>query len=580
MKYSVIDHDGANHNFIFNKATYAAADGSVAGLIGVMLDITERNLAERTIRRDYDIQSAINEILQVSLENVPLEDILTKALELILSIKWISFESRGSIFLIDDDSNKLVMRAQKGLSSFIQKKCAIVELGRCICGRAAANQEIQFADGIDDCHEGHFEGMADHGHYCTPILFSGKTLGVITIYLETGHRRDDIEELFLRSMANALAGIIQRKRMESEREEMIYNLQVSMAKVSESKEMWQDTFDSIGDLIYVEDQNSSIIKANSAFAAHFGLAPREVIGKQSHEFFDTAGSQVPKGPNIQATKEYSAGTFEIQDKVTGKVFLVTAFPFHFDDAGQKGTIYIAKDITIERAKEMRLIMSERLASLGQMASGIAHEINNPLAAIAGCTEGLANRVDKDRYDSGLFRNYLAIISEEILRCKRITNSMLSFVRKTSYEKTEININDVLSRTIEIIGFQGRLRDVEVVRKFQDVLPVIYGSEGEMKQVFLSVITNALDAMDDKGQITITTEAGTNYVIIKISDNGSGMSAETIKMVFDPFFTTKSAKGGTGLGLSIAREIVISYNGSVDVISEEGKGTTLIISLPF
>ena len=117
-------------------------------------------------------------------------------------------------------------------------------------------------------------------------------------------------------------------------------------------------------------------------------------------------------------------------------------------------------------------MTERLASLGQMASGIAHEINNPLSAIAGCAEGLLSRVMKGRFEPELFENYLKIISEEIMRCKGITTSMLSFVRKTTYEKKGINMNETLNKTIEIIGFQGRLQRVEIKKIIKkELLPM-------------------------------------------------------------------------------------------------------------
>jgi signal transduction histidine kinase len=244
-----------------------------------------------------------------------------------------------------------------------------------------------------------------------------------------------------------------------------------------------------------------------------------------------------------------------------------------------GSIHVARDITDEKEKEMRLIMSERLASLGQMASGIAHEINNPLASIAGCAEGLLNRVKTERFDPVLFENYLEIIEEEISRCKGITTSMLSFVRKETYEKKEININETIDKTIEIIGFQGRLKDVEVIRNYKEELPAILGSEGELRQVFTSIIMNALDAMQDKGTLTLETGIERNTEFIKISDTGYGIPAAYINKIFNPFFTTKSEKGGTGLGLSIARKIIANHSGDINVISDEGKGTTFKVTLP-
>ena len=237
-----------------------------------------------------------------------------------------------------------------------------------------------------------------------------------------------------------------------------------------------------------------------------------------------------------------------------------------------------QDITEKKEKEIRLIMSERLAALGQMASGIAHEINNPLATIAVCAEGLLNRMKKGRFETELFEGYLKIIEEEIIRCKSITTGMLSFVREKTYEKKDIDVNCILDKTLELIGFQGRLKKVEVIKEYKEI-PVIQGSEGELRQVFLSIVVNALDDMEDSGTLTLETGIEDDLIFIKISNTGPGIPSELISRIFDPFFTTKSEKGGVGLGLSIARKIITNHNGNINVISEKGKSTTFKITLP-
>jgi len=537
------------------------------------------NMRERELRRNYDLQSVINGILQLSLESTPLEEILDKALNLILSIPWLTIESMGSIFLVEGDPETLVMKAQKGLSPQILEECGALPLGKCMCGMAALRQEVEFSDTLDERHEVRYEGIEPHGHYCVPILLSGKTVGVISMYLSEGHKRDDMEEQFLNAIANALAGIIQRKRVEGEREKLIKDLEITLAKVSRSQKTWQETFDSIGDMISIHDEDGNIIKVNRAFAENFHLDPKEVIHRKCHDFFHAGRGPIPDCPHAQTLRENRPARGEIIDVATGRIFMVSTFPFHIHDAQLHGSIHVAKDITEERDKEMRLITSERLASLGQMASGIAHEINNPLAAIAGCAEGLLLRVEKDKYDPELFRSYLKIIEEEILRCKSITTSMLSFVRKTTYEKKVLNVNEVVEKAIEIIGFQGRLVNISVVSRSVNGIPPIRGSEGELRQVFLAIITNALDAMNNTGTLTIETGVEKGSVYVKIADTGPGIRKEDVARIFDPFFTTKSETGGTGLGLSIANRIISNHNGSIDVSTGEGMGTVFKITLP-
>ncbi len=373
--------------------------------------------------------------------------------------------------------------------------------------------------------------------------------------------------------------ITERKVLEEERERLILELQDTLGKISRSQKMWQDTFDSIGDLISIHDGDFNVIKVNRAFAKYFGSAPREAIGRKCYEFFHAGNSPSPDCPHRITMSEKRPAMVEQFDSRTGRTFSISTFPFIMPESGSYGSIHIARDITDEKEKEMRLIMSERLAALGQMASGVAHEINNPLAAILGCAEGLLSRLGKGQFDRELFENYLRIIEEEISRCKNITTSMLSFVRKTTYEKKAININTELDKTLDIIGFQGRLKDVKCVRNYSLDLPLVYGNEGELRQALIAIITNALDAMHDKGRLTFETGKEVSSLFLSITDTGPGIPSEIISKIFDPFFTTKSESGGTGLGLSIANKIINSHKGTIRVSTAEGKGTTFTIVLP-
>jgi two-component system NtrC family sensor kinase len=369
------------------------------------------------------------------------------------------------------------------------------------------------------------------------------------------------------------------KRSEEEREKLIRELQNALNTIYGSQKEWQDTFDSIKDMIAIIDEDYTIVKANRAFSAYFGLHPRDVIKRKYDELLRGTGLPVLNRPDQGTPGEQRPKSEEMFNSRTNEIFRVTTFPYSSPAGDRMGSIHIARDITAEKEKEMRLIMSERLAALGEMASGIAHEINNPLASIAGCSEGLLNRVRKGQHNDKLFETYLNIIQEEVFRCKSITTAMLSFVRKTTYEKKDIRINEMLDKTIEIIGFQGRLKSVEVRKHYAEGSLNLSGSEGELRQVFLAVITNALDAMEDKGVLTVETVAAGGGVSIRIHNTGPGIPADLLTKIFDPFFTTKSEKGGTGLGLSIARKIVLNHGGNIDASSEQGKGTTFSITFP-
>ncbi len=184
--------------------------------IGIVRDITGRKTAENKLEHDYHIQSAISSILRISMEPISLEEQLRRTLNLILSIPWLSLQSKGCIFLLEDEPDALVMKVQRGLAEPLLTACTKVPFGRCLCGRAASTCEIQFSDHVDDRHETHYQGMLPHGHYNVPITSGDRVLGVINLYVRKGHKREKREEEFLSAVANTLAGIIERKQSEEE----------------------------------------------------------------------------------------------------------------------------------------------------------------------------------------------------------------------------------------------------------------------------------------------------------------------------------------------------------------------------
>jgi PAS domain S-box-containing protein len=389
--------------------------------------------------------------------------------------------------------------------------------------------------------------------------------------------RDEIGDLARRfnHMARTLRKFLQ------ELEDKNRQLTEQVRLVSLSQKEWQETFDRIMDPICVVDSECTMIKANRAFRETFGeyisSLQNEIMPKKCFQLFGKClAMECPGKANMQkGTPE----TVEIRGPNSEKIFRVSLFPYHSPEGEFIGSVLVLRNVTEEKKSEMQLIMSERLAALGQMASGIAHEINNPLATIGACSEGLLKRIRTGRVDVPLFESYLGIIEEELARCSHITTSMLSFVRKRSNRNQKTVLKDVLDRTLDLVSFQGRLKRVEVLKTYSDGSLSVAGNEGDLKQVFLAIIVNALDAMEGGGRLVVETDMEGNKALVKISDAGPGIPPSLIDRIFDPFFTTKSERGGTGLGLSIADKIVKENEGKMEVISEEGRGTTFKITLP-
>jgi len=192
------------------------AEGKITHFIGVQEDITARKEAEEELTKSHQNQKVLNTLLEISLKPIPLEEQLECALDAILATPWLPMQPKGGIFLVEDEPDVLVLKAHRGLAPALLGMCARVPFGRCLCGRAAASNEIQFADCVDDRHETRYEGISPHGHYNVPILSEDRVLGVIVLYLEEGHCRDERELAFLEAVANTLASLIERKRAEEE----------------------------------------------------------------------------------------------------------------------------------------------------------------------------------------------------------------------------------------------------------------------------------------------------------------------------------------------------------------------------
>jgi PAS domain S-box-containing protein len=243
----------------------------------------------------------------------------------------------------------------------------------------------------------------------------------------------------------------------------------------------------------------------------------------------------------------------------------------------KVAVSIHEDITERKQMEEQLIIADRLASIGELASGIAHEINNPLTGIIGLSELV---LDADV--PAEVRNDLETINSEARRTAAIVHGLLTFARKHSQEKQPADINEIISQVLQLRAYEQKVNNINVVTQFAPKLPEIMADGLQLQQVFINIIVNSEYFMTEahgRGTLTISTERVDDIVRISFVDDGPGISEENLEHVFDPFFTTKEVGRGTGLGLSICHGIVTGYGGRIYAESESGQGATFIVELP-
>jgi two-component system NtrC family sensor kinase len=229
------------------------------------------------------------------------------------------------------------------------------------------------------------------------------------------------------------------------------------------------------------------------------------------------------------------------------------------------------------ATHNQLVQAEKIASLGRMAAGVAHEINNPLAGILIYAELLARELEKD----APIRENVEVIINQTMRCQQIVNRLLDFSRQSLGQNRLFNLNEVLRACVELVSHQAYFHNIKIVQQLDPALPQIIGDPGQLQQVFTNLLLNAADAMSGSGTITLSsrpTRRG-DGVVLQFADTGCGISPEIRDKIFEPFFTTKPPGKGTGLGLSIVYGVIQRHGGAITADSAPGCGTTFTVTLP-
>lgn len=366
---------------------------------------------------------------------------------------------------------------------------------------------------------------------------------------------------------------LDRKNMELKNANVIIsNEEMTLKK---TKDKLRLIYDSIQDYILLVDYDRKILEANRHFMKRFRTTEAFVIGKDVYGFF---GMEVPAlGCPVKKSIDASMSVTQEVPTPDGKTLTWHSFPFIDDNETQGMAVVHIQDITDQRLMSQKLIQSDKLSSLGELVSGVAHELNNPLTGIMCFSELLIEDGLSDDVTGKLRK-----INEASHRCKKIIDNLLTFARWKRPEKRYENINNIIIGSVDLRAYQLRVDNIELELDLDDDIPGTMLDENQIHQVFLNLINNGRDAIMDTGRggrIKITTSIKGDKIVIKFEDNGKGMSGDVAMRIFDPFFTTKAVGAGTGLGLSISYGIINEHGGTISVVSSVGSGATFIIELP-
>jgi len=412
--------------------------------------------------------------------------------------------------------------------------------------------------------------------YFVPCVFEGRAIAVLAL----GRKEDDepfnSEDLaLLTAVAGQVATAIENGRLYRE-------LHLKAEELGRVREFNENILESLDDGLAVFDRDEQIVRWNRALEAFYGLAGREAIGLALGEVFEAEFVNALRA----ACREHPYGATLYRVPLTGRtrpasklLVNVTAVPLQNAVGGSAvtGTILLIEDVTERVRLEERLQISEKMASIGLLAAGVAHEVNTPLTGISSFTQMLLDGADPTDPKTALLEK----IEKQSFRAAKIVNGLLNLSRpvQASNERIDVDLNAVVNDVLSLLEHQFEIGKIKVRRELASTMLPVVGIEHQLQQVFLNLFLNARDAMPRGGWLTVTSRLERHRVVAEVADTGSGIPAEQLSRIYDPFFTTKTIGRGTGLGLSITYGIIREHDGTIDCDSAVGHGTRFILSLP-
>ena len=407
-------------------------------------------------------------------------------------------------------------------------------------------------------------GADDQGGVRTREIRLRRRDGTAAICLDTSRAVWDEAGTIIRYQGT-LTDVTEQRKMEGQ--------------LRQQEQFRQKLLESFPDLILVVDLEERYTFASSRIRDLLGYRPEELVGKKIEDLQDHSPEflslyrDVSSGKQLFAASEYGA----LHRDGTWRTMRASASQFFDSDNKLSGVIMSVRDITVEKKLEQQIIQSERLAAMGQMIGGFAHELNNPLTAILGVSELLK---EGESNDSRV--KQLTMLHQQARRATEIVQNLMYFSRPPAPGKTPVNLSELVDRTLHLHAYSLRKSNITVDFLTEEGLPQITGDPHQLMQVFLNLMLNAEQAIREareKGTLRIRLRKTDGHIQVTFEDDGPGISAEILPNIFDPFYTTKRPGRGTGLGLSICKAVLKEHAGNIEAASAPGGGAVFTVSLP-
>ncbi len=438
----------------------------------------------------------------------------------------------------------------------------------------------------DPIREPHFKesfdgipGLEPKAMIYVPMIENGSLVGVIQVINKENGRFTDLDLKLLISLVNSIVKPLIFLQSIHQLRVINAHLEASRWELIRSRNTLRSLIDNLPDSLYIINRMYRIVAINSARSNRIEGDPRALVGNIC---FESLYNRTEPCPNCQVPETF------FNKKVTHRTerdwqesgeayeWEINSYPI-FDETGAViQVILVEKDVTDRRRMEMIVSQSEKMAAVGQLAAGIAHEINNPLTVVLANAQILMRELPEQED----WRELADLINRAGTRALHTVRNLLDFARREQLDFEEIDINETIERAIEMLHHELVGRSVELTYHPATGLPRITASAGNLQSVWLNLIMNGLDSINNEnGKIIVKSAQKGREIRVSITDNGQGIPEDGLKRIFEPFYTTKDPGKGTGLGLSICHRIVKQHGGYIEVDSQVGKGTIFTVVLP-
>jgi PAS domain S-box-containing protein len=415
-----------------------------------------------------------------------------------------------------------------------------------------------------------------------PLIHEDEPLGCFEVIIPEG-RYERMAHDVLVVVAQMLAPVLAATELS---QDLASEVALRTRELESQRNFAARIIDSLPVGLYVIDRHYRIRAWNrKREAGTQGVSREDALGREVFEVLDRQPRDLLKEEFDRVFETGEIQQVEMDSQATGEArhYRITKIPMRLDDDEISHVITIGEDVTGWRQAQQRLTQSEKLAAVGQLAAGVMHEINNPLATILACSEALDLRLaELPPAERRAQEEYLHIIDTEVQRCRRIVDGLLDFSRPKTGHKTAADITAVIEQTLFLLKHHSRFKWLNIERQLTDGLPRVAADSERLVQCFMALMLNAMDAMNSRGVLTVRSRRNpqrADEIVVEFADTGTGIRQEDIPKIFEPFYTTKPQGRGTGLGLSVAYGIAEEHRGRIEVESQVGVGSVFKVFLP-